>query len=125
YEGDPETFELNPTRWRAVARFVRIGIRHAIGERVYLWFVVGVALVFLRVQRLVSFAAVLICAEFVALMAALAWLSPAPWLPGVPSSSTRLSRFICRGGRCSIVPMRLRSRRHHHQPRARWQLLSR
>jgi hypothetical protein len=83
YEGDPETFDLNPTRGRTLTTFARTGMRYVISERASLWLIVCIALVFTRPRRGIPFVILLVATEFVALIALLAVLPPSPWIPVV------------------------------------------
>ena len=70
YEGDPDTFTLNPGRGYVVRHFLQAGFAHYFTDTVYLLFAVSVALVFRRVRAVVPFVAALVAAESVALIVA-------------------------------------------------------
>lgn len=81
YEGDPESFALNPTRADGVRRFFAAGVWHYLGDLDYLLFALCAAMVFLRPAPLASFTLILAGAELIALLAARAWLPALPWVP--------------------------------------------
>ena len=71
YEGDPETFELNPSWNYAVARFFRAGFAHYLSESDYLLFLLCVALVFRRLRVLALFSVAFATAQSFALVSSL------------------------------------------------------
>ena len=71
YEGDPETFELNPSWNYAVARFFRAGFAHYLSESDYLLFLLCVALVFRRLRVLAWFSVAFATAQSFALVSSL------------------------------------------------------
>jgi hypothetical protein len=76
YEGDPETFKLDPSWGRAVAGLFRAGFAHYWQEKNYLLFFLCLALVFQRFRTLVKFVAVFCLAESLALIGAVLGLMP-------------------------------------------------
>ena len=75
YEGDPETFELNPKWNYAAARFFKAGFSHYLGESDYLLFLLCVALVFRRIRVLAAFSVVFAIAQSFALVGSLKLVS--------------------------------------------------
>ena len=80
YQDDPETFELDPGRDHAIARFVRAGLAHYFGDTDYLLVTMCIALLFARLRLLLPFVVALACAESLVLIASLELLSSAPWM---------------------------------------------
>jgi hypothetical protein len=82
YEGDAETFPLDPNWTQAVAGLFRAGFSHYWKETDYLLFFLCVALVFERLRRLVPFTAAFAAAQsFVLIGAALGLAPSAQWIP--------------------------------------------
>src|ERR1700676_2877575 len=69
YQDDPETFELDPGRGRAIRRFLNAGFAHYFGQTDYLLLALCVALVFPRPRLLLPFVVALGCAESLVLIA--------------------------------------------------------
>jgi hypothetical protein len=86
YEGDPDTFALNPGRGYVVRHFLQAGFAHYFTDTIYLLFAVSVALVFRRVRALLPFVAALVAAESVALIVFLGVMPSAPWLPVIAAA---------------------------------------
>ena len=80
YQDDPETFELDPGRGRAIRRFLNAGFAHYFGQTDYLLLALCVALVFPRPRVLLPFVVALGCAESLVLIASLEWMPSLPWL---------------------------------------------
>jgi hypothetical protein len=84
YEGDPETFDLNPGRAATLRRFVQAGVAHYFGDTEYLVFALCVALVFSRVRdmrNILPFAITLALVEALALIVSLELMPSTPWIP--------------------------------------------
>ncbi len=86
YEGDPDTFALNPGRGYVVRHFLQAGFAHYFTDTIYLLFAVSVALVFRRVRALLPFVAALVAAESVALIVFLGVMPSAPWIPVIAAA---------------------------------------
>jgi hypothetical protein len=80
YQDDPETFELDPGRGRAIRRFLNAGFAHYFGQTDYLLLALCVALVFPRPRTLLPFVVALGCAESIVLIASLELMPSLPWL---------------------------------------------
>jgi HupE / UreJ protein len=80
YQDDPEAFELDPGRGRAIRRFLNAGFAHYFGQTDYLLLALCVALVFPRPRLLLPFVVALGCAESLVLIAALELMPSLPWL---------------------------------------------
>lgn len=87
YEGDPDTFALNPQRGYVVRHFLQSGFAHYFTDTIYLLFAVSVALVFRRARALLPFVAALVAAESVALIVFLGVLPSTPWVPVMAAAS--------------------------------------
>lgn len=87
YEGDPDTFALNPQRGYVVRHFLQAGFAHYFTDTIYLLFAVSVALVFRRARALLPFVAALVAAESVALIVFLGVLPSTPWVPVMAAAS--------------------------------------
>jgi hypothetical protein len=84
YEGDPETFPLDPDWRQAVAGLFRAGFSHYWAETDYLLFFLCVALVFERFRALALFALAFAVAQLLALIVSASGLVPAaPWIPAL------------------------------------------
>jgi hypothetical protein len=80
YQDDPETFELDPGRGRAIRRFLNAGFAHYFGQTDYLLLALCVTLVFPRPRVLLPFVVALGCAESLVLIASLELMPSLPWL---------------------------------------------
>jgi hypothetical protein len=80
YQDDPETFELDPGRGRAIRRFWNAGFAHYFGQTDYLLLALCVALVFPRPRVILPFVVALGCAESLVLIASLELMPSLPWL---------------------------------------------
>ncbi|HTE42976.1 MAG TPA: hypothetical protein VK629_19285, partial [Steroidobacteraceae bacterium] len=83
YEGDPETFALDPTRIATAARFIEDGAVHFFDQSDYLLLALCIALVFQNLKSLFPFAALLAAAQAMALFVALGVMSTEFWLRGL------------------------------------------
>jgi hypothetical protein len=83
YDGDPETFELDPGRRHALRRFTAAGVTRFFGDTDYLLFALCAALVFQRRRALAPFVVVLALVQSLVLIASLALMPPVPWLRGL------------------------------------------
>ena len=81
YEGDPATFQLDPTAAQAALGLSRAGFSHYWAETDYLLFFLCVALVFQHMRVLVSFVIAFAVAQFLALFAAFGFMPPSALLP--------------------------------------------
>jgi HupE / UreJ protein len=91
YDGDPETFHLDPSWSQASARLVPAGFAHFFQHADYLLFLLCVALIFARFQALAPFAAAFAAAQSVALIGYEFGLAPPDaWIPlwGILISAT-------------------------------------
>ena len=86
YEGDPDTFALNPGRGYVVRHFLQAGFAHYFTDTIYLLFAVSVALVFRRARALLPFVAALVVAESAALIIFLGVMPSAPWVPVIAAA---------------------------------------
>jgi hypothetical protein len=82
FEGDPETFDLDPVRRDALTHFMRAGVAHFVRDDLYLLAVLCVGLIFAgRVASMLPFALLLAAMEALALIACVRWTPSAPWIP--------------------------------------------
>jgi len=76
YEGDPETFKLDPTWSQAAARFIPAGFQHYWVETDYWLFLLCVGLVFRRYRALIPFTVAFAAAQSCALIGTAFGLGP-------------------------------------------------
>ncbi len=82
YDGDPETFHLDPNRSQAFTRLVQAGFAHYFQQADYLLFLLCVALIFVGLQTLAPFAAAFAAAQSLALIGYEFGLAPPDaWIP--------------------------------------------
>src|SRR5579862_3953069 len=82
YDGDPETFHLDPNPGQAFTRLVPAGFNHYFQHADYILFLLCVALIFAHVRTLAPFAAAFAAAQFVALLGYEFGLAPPDaWIP--------------------------------------------
>ena len=82
FEGDPETFDLDPARRDALAHFMQAGVAHVVRDDGYLLAALCVGLIFVgRVAQTLPFALLLAAIEALTLMACVRWTPSAPWIP--------------------------------------------
>ncbi|HXD20431.1 MAG TPA: hypothetical protein VN654_25620 [Vicinamibacterales bacterium] len=82
FEGDPETFDLDPIRHDALTHFMRTGVAHFARDDGYLLAALCVGLIFVgRVAPMLPFALLLAAIEALTLMACVRWTPSAPWIP--------------------------------------------
>jgi len=81
FEGDPETFDLDPVRRDALTHFMRTGVTHFVRDDGYLLAALCVGLIFLgRFAPTLPFALMLAAFEALTLMACVRWTPSAPWM---------------------------------------------
>src|SRR6476646_4530061 len=84
FEGDPETFHLDPGRRDAITQFMQAGVAHFVHDDGYLLAALCVGLIFVgRIAVTVPFALMLASIEALTLMACVRWTPSAPWLPSL------------------------------------------
>jgi hypothetical protein len=82
FEGDPETFDLDPVRGRAIVDFMRTGVAHFVRDDSYLLAALCVGLIFVgRFVETMPFALMLAAFEALMLMVCVRWTPSAPWIP--------------------------------------------
>jgi hypothetical protein len=82
FEGDPQTFDLDPSRRNAITHFMQTGFAHFVRDDGYLLAALCVGLVFVgRMTLTVPFALMLASIEALTLMACVRWTPSAPWIP--------------------------------------------
>ena len=82
FEGDPETFDLDPVRSDALTHFMQTGVAHFVRDDGYLLAALCVGLIFLgRFAPTMPFALMLAAIEAFTLMACVRWTPSAAWLP--------------------------------------------
>ncbi|HLJ17760.1 MAG TPA: HupE/UreJ family protein [Bryobacteraceae bacterium] len=82
YDGDPETFHLDPNGSQAFTRLVPAGFAHFFQHADYLLFLLCVALIFVRIPTLAAFAVAFAVAQSVALFGYEFGLAPPDaWIP--------------------------------------------
>jgi len=92
FEGDPETFDLDPGRGDAITHFMQTGFAHFVRDDGYLLAALCVGLIFVaRMALTVPFALMLASIEAIVLMACVLWTPSPPWIPplcGVLTAAT-------------------------------------
>ncbi|HEX7797550.1 MAG TPA: hypothetical protein VF456_24475 [Vicinamibacterales bacterium] len=82
FEGDPQTFDLDPGRRDAITHFMQTGLAHFVRDDGYLLAALCVGLIFVgRMALTVPFALMLASIEALTLMACVRWTPSAPWIP--------------------------------------------
>ncbi len=82
FEGDPETFDLDPVRRDALTHFMQTGVAHFVRDDGYLLAALCVGLIFVgRFAPTMPFALLLAAIEALTLMACVRWTPSAPWIP--------------------------------------------
>jgi hypothetical protein len=82
FEGDPETFDLDPVRRDALTHFMQTGVAHFVRDDGYLLAALCVGLIFVgRFAPTLPFALMLAAIEALTLMACVRWTPSAPWIP--------------------------------------------
>jgi len=82
FEGDPETFDLDPVRSDALTHFMQTGVAHFVRDDGYLLAALCVGLIFVgRFAPTMPFALMLATIEAFTLMACVRWTPSAPWIP--------------------------------------------
>src|SRR5262249_53589306 len=82
FEGDPQTFDLDPGRRDAIALFMQTGFGHFVHDDGYLLAALCVGLIFVGCMvPTVPFALTLASIEALTLMPCVRWPPSAPWIP--------------------------------------------
>jgi hypothetical protein len=82
FDGDPETFDLDPVRRDALTHFMHTGVAHFVRDDGYLLAALCVGLIFLgRLALTMPFALMLAATEVLTLMVCVRWTPSAPWIP--------------------------------------------
>jgi hypothetical protein len=82
FEGDPQTFDLDPGRSNTITHFTQTGVAHFVRDDGYLLAALCVGLIFVgRMALTVPFALMLASIEALTLMACVRWTPSAPWIP--------------------------------------------
>jgi hypothetical protein len=82
YQGDPGLFNLNPSRYGAIRRFIQLGFSQLLNGTDYLLFLFCVALLFRKSLALIPFIAAFTVAHSITLIASAYSLAPdALWFP--------------------------------------------
>src|SRR5262249_46544553 len=102
FEGDPQTFDLDPGRRDAITHFMQTGFAQFVRDDGYLLAVLCVGLIFVgRMALTVPFALMLGSIEALTLMACVRWTPSAPWMP--PLSSVLAAAAVAYFGMEAIV----------------------
>lgn len=82
FEGDPETFDLDPVRRDVLTHFMKTGVAHFVQDDGYLLAALCVGLIFVgRFAPTLPLALMLAAIEAFTLMACVRWTPSAPWIP--------------------------------------------
>jgi len=102
FEGDPQTFDLDPRRRAAVTHFIQSGFAHFVRDDGYLLAALCVGSIFVgRLASTVPFALTLASIEALTLMAFVRWTPSAPWIP--PLSGVLAAAAVAYFGMEAIV----------------------
>jgi hypothetical protein len=89
FEGDPETFDLDPVRRDALTHFMQTGVAHFVRDDGYLLAALCVGLIFVgRFAPTMPFALMLAAIEALMLMACVRWTPSLPWIPPLSGALT-------------------------------------
>jgi hypothetical protein len=96
FEGDPETFDLDPVRRDALTHFMQTGVAHFVRDDGYLLAALCVGLIFVgRFAPTLPFALLLAAIEALTLMACVRWTPSAPWIPPLCGALTAAAVAYC------------------------------
>jgi hypothetical protein len=104
FQGDPETFQLNPTRRDSTDRFAKAAVAHFLGQLDYLMFALCVALTLPAIRPLRFFVVSLAAAQAAAMLALYAGQADSPTLRSI--TGVLLAALVVYMGIEAIVAVR-------------------